>query len=226
MAQPAPTDAHRPRRPRLRIGATEPSVLSLSPVGRSIAHYGPYAPPLRLVPRSTFPPAPDTAKLQHHCQRGVTLPDGHPAAPTTTHRPGPPSFGRPTSPNPPPDTRNPQHHRQRGSTPLDGRPAAPTANPRPGPSHSGPSSRTALRACACRQPSRTPNQTPAHRTGPGYQCARSPPFFGRQLSCAATWPFPTHPSQASPSSVNFKGDRARKRLVAAQASKAAAAAPG
>ncbi len=108
MAQPAPTETHRPRRPRLRIGATEPSVRSLSPVGRSLAHYGPYTPTLRPVPRSTFPPTPDTVKLQHHRQRGITLPDGQPAAPT--------------------------------------------ANPRPGPPHSGPSGRTTLRACACRQP--------------------------------------------------------------------------
>ena len=92
-AQPAPTKAHRPRRPRLRIGATEPSVRSLSPVGRSIAHYGPYAPPLRPVPRSAHPPSPDTVKLQHHRQRGGPPPDGQPAAPTATHHPGPPHSG-------------------------------------------------------------------------------------------------------------------------------------
>ena len=100
-AQPAPTNAHRPRRPRLRIGATEPSIRSLSPVGRSIAHYGPYAPTLRPVPRSTHPLIPDSVKLQHHRQRGVTLPDGQPAAPTTAYRPGPPLVGRPASSNPP-----------------------------------------------------------------------------------------------------------------------------
>ena len=152
MAQPAPTETHRPRRPRLRIGAAEPAVRSFSPAGRSFAHYGPYAPTLRPVPRSASPPTPDSVKLQHHRQRAGPLQKSQPAAPTEAHRPGPPPDGRPASADPPPDTRKPQIPRQRGSTPLDGWPAAPTANPRPGPPHSGPSGRTALRASACRQP--------------------------------------------------------------------------
>lgn len=89
-APPAPTNAHRPRRPRLRFWATEPAVRSLSPVGRSIAHYGPYAPPLRPVPRSARAPTPDTVKLQYPRQRGVPLPEGQPAAPTANPHPGPP----------------------------------------------------------------------------------------------------------------------------------------
>ena len=107
----SPYQAHRPRRPRQRIGATEPSVHSVFPVGHSIAHYGPHAPPLRPVPRSTHPPTADTTKLQHYRQRGVTLPDGQPAAPTTAYRPGPPLVGRPASSNPAADASPP--HRPR-----------------------------------------------------------------------------------------------------------------
>ena len=98
MAQPAPTEAHRPRRPRLRIGATERFVRSFSPVGHSIAHDGPSAPTLRPVPRSTFPPTPDTAKQQHHRLRAGPLhsePSGRTTLPTSACRPPVPLFGRP-----------------------------------------------------------------------------------------------------------------------------------
>ncbi|NKI90172.1 hypothetical protein HBN54_002772 [Hymenobacter sp. 1B] len=214
---PAPTDAHRPRRPRLRIGATEPSVHSLSPVGRSLAHYGPSAPTLRPVPRSTHPPTPDSGKLQYHRLRAGPLPVSQPATPTDTHHPGPPPHGRPASPHPPPVTRKPQKHRQRGRTLPVGQPAAPTANLRSGPPHSGPSGRTALRTSACRQPVppfarplSTRSQIPAAQAAVAASGVVVPRLNHSRWSGSAFQPTNPKPTGATSDSAEIKPGRGRQ----------------